>query len=60
MNTYLRTCGINLGGCIVHMKNDDYRNLIIEMLNELDGEDNRFMIQLYTIIKCHLKKKRRH
>ncbi len=39
---------------------EKYRELVIEMLNKLDDEkDERFMIQLYTIIKHHLVKRGR-
>jgi len=41
------------------MKND--LSIIYEMLEQLDQiEDQRFLKQLYTLIKRHLEKKRKH
>lgn len=41
------------------MKNE--LNIIFEMLEQLDPiEDDRFLRQLYTIIKKHLGKKGKH
>jgi len=41
------------------MNND--LSIIYEMLEQLDQiEDQRFLKQLYTLIKRHLEKKRKH
>lgn len=46
-----------MGG--VHM-NYNYKNLIIEMVNRIEDSDERFLIQIYTIIKKHLERIGRH
>lgn len=37
----------------------DYKKLIIDMLGNLDESDNKFLIQIYTIIHRHIKKRGR-
>ncbi len=37
----------------------DYKELVINMLRELDESDNRFLIQIYTIVHRHMKKRGR-
>lgn len=39
---------------------DDYKKIIIKMLDEVDEKDIRFLKQIYTIIKRHLDKKKGH
>lgn len=42
------------------MNADDYRDLIIAMINELDESEKEFLHKIFTIIKVHLDKKRGH
>ncbi|MEZ3426371.1 MAG: hypothetical protein K1W13_03055 [Lachnospiraceae bacterium] len=37
----------------------DYKELTINMLREIDESDNRFLIQVYTIVHRHMKKRGR-
>ena len=37
----------------------DYKELVINMLRELDESDNRFLIQIYTIVHRHMEKRGR-
>lgn len=39
------------------MKKADYKKLVIQMLNYLDESDDRFLQQIYTLIKKHLERK---
>lgn len=38
----------------------EYKKVIIQLLDQLDESDFRFLKQLYIIIKKHLEKKGRH
>lgn len=40
--------------------NYDYKNIIIKMVEQLDDSEERFLIQLYTIIKRHFDRKGKH
>lgn len=42
------------------MKNEEYKKIIIEMLNYLNDSDIVFLKQIYTLIKKHLERKRGH
>lgn len=35
----------------------DYRKLIIDMLRTLDESDDKFLIQIYTIVHRHIEKR---
>lgn len=37
----------------------DYRKLIIEMVQNIDESENKFLIQVYTIIHRHMEKRGR-
>lgn len=39
------------------MKNEEYKNKIMEMLNKLDESDERFLKQLCILLRNHLKRK---
>lgn len=41
------------------MKNDISKNFVIELMKQVDESDKKFLLQVYTIIKRHLDKKRR-
>lgn len=40
------------------MINEDYKKLIMQMLENLDESDAGFLRQIYTLIKRHLERKR--
>lgn len=40
------------------MKNEEYKKIIVEMLNYLNDSDIVFLKQVYTLIKKHLERKR--
>lgn len=42
------------------MKNSISKEFVIEMVKKLDASDEKFLLQIYTIIKRHLDKKGRH
>ena len=42
-----------------YMKNDISKNFVIELMKQVDESDKKFLLQVYTIIKRHLDKKRR-
>lgn len=52
-----RTNVLMVGGTT--MKNS-YKTAIYKMLNNIDDTDEKFLKQLYTLIKKHLERKRRH
>ena len=35
----------------------DYRRLIIDMVQGMDESDNKFLIQIYTIVHRHIEKR---
>lgn len=35
----------------------DYKKLIIDMLRNLDESDDKFLIQIYTIVHRHIEKR---
>ncbi len=39
------------------MRIEDYKDLIYKMLDSMDESDYKFIVQIYTIIKHHIKKK---
>ena len=41
------------------MKNDISKDFVIEMMKKVDSSDEKFLHQVYTIIKRHLDKKGR-
>ena len=41
------------------MKNDISKDFVIEMMKKVDASDEKFLLQVYTIIKRHLDKKGR-
>lgn len=42
------------------MKNEEYKKIIVEMLNYLNDSDIVFLKQIYTLIKKHIERKRGH
>ncbi len=40
------------------MKNEEYKKIIIEMLNYLDDSDIAFLRKIYTLIKRHIERER--
>lgn len=42
------------------MKNEEYKKIIVEMLNYLDDSDIVFLKKIYTLIKKHIERKRGH
>lgn len=42
------------------MKNEEYKKIIVEMLDYLNDSDIVFLKQIYTLIKKHLERKRGH
>lgn len=38
----------------------DYKTAIYKMLNNIDDTDEKFLKQLYTLVKKHLERKGRH
>ena len=44
----------------VHMSCEKLKQIIINMVEQLDESDVRFLNQMYTIIKRYLARKRRH
>ncbi len=43
----------------VHMNEEGYKKLIVEMLENLNESDIIFLRQIYTLIKKHIEKKGR-
>ena len=43
----------------IHMNAEDYKKIIIEMLDHLNESDAIFLRQIYTLIKKHMEKKER-
>ena len=41
------------------MNGEEYKKLIMGLLNELDETDRKFLVQLYTIIKKHFERRGR-
>ena len=41
------------------MNEVNYKNLVIQMIEKLDTDDEKFLKQIYTIIKLHSEKERR-
>lgn len=41
------------------MSGEEYKRVIMDLINLLDNSDRRFLIQLYTIIKWHLQRRGR-
>lgn len=41
------------------MSGEEYKRVIVDLINMLDDSDHRFLIQLYTIIKRHLQRRGR-
>ncbi len=41
------------------MSGEEYKRVIVDLINMLDNSDRRFLIQLYTIIKRHLQRRER-
>lgn len=41
------------------MSGEEYKRVIMDLINLLDNSDRRFLIQLYTIIKRHLQRRGR-
>lgn len=39
------------------MNNEEYKAIINQLLNRLDDSDNKFMKQIYTLVKKHLERK---
>lgn len=39
------------------MSGEEYKRVIMDLINLLDNSDCRFLIQLYTIIKRHLQRR---
>lgn len=39
------------------MSNEEYKAIINQLLNRLDDSDNKFMKQIYTLVKKHLERK---
>lgn len=39
------------------MSNEEYKAIINQFLNRLDDSDNKFMKQIYTLVKKHLERK---
>ncbi len=37
----------------------DYKKLIIDMIQGMDKSDNKFLIQVYTIVHRHIEKRGR-
>lgn len=35
----------------------DYKRLIIDMIQDMDKSDNKFLIQIYTIVHRHIEKR---
>lgn len=35
----------------------DYKKLVIDMLRNLDESDDKFLIQIYTIVHRHIEKR---
>lgn len=42
------------------MENEKYIELIIQMLQTFTEPDNLFIKQIYTLIKKHIERKRKH
>ena len=42
------------------MENEEYVNLIIQMLKAFDESDNLFLRQIYTLVKKHMERKGGH
>lgn len=42
------------------MGSEEYKKIIIEMFQLLDGKDSLFLKQVYTIVKRYLQRKGRH
>lgn len=40
------------------MNHEEYKKIIIEMLNKLDESDEKFLKQLRILLKNHLERKR--
>lgn len=40
------------------MNHEEYKKIIIEMLNRLDESDEKFLKQLRILLKNHLERKR--
>ena len=38
---------------------NDYKEIIICLLEELNDSDKRFLIQIYTLIKLHIEKNKK-
>ncbi len=41
------------------MGSEEYKKIIIEMFQHLDGKDSLFLKQVYTIVKRYLQRKGR-
>ena len=41
------------------MSGEEYKRVVMELINLLDNSDRRFLIQLYTIINRHLQRRER-
>lgn len=41
------------------MSGEEYKRVIVDLINMLDNSERRFLIQLYTIIKRHLQRRGR-
>lgn len=41
------------------MSGEEYKRVVMELINLLDNSERRFLIQLYTIIKRHLQRRER-
>ncbi len=42
------------------MSAEEYKSVIVKMLQKLDESDYLFLRQIYTIMKKHLERKGRH
>lgn len=42
------------------MSNQEYMNILLELFKELDESDNKFLKQLLTLVRHHLKRKGGH
>ena len=50
---------LNMRRRTVYMGSEEYKKIIIEMFQHLDGKDSLFLKQVYTIVKRYLQRKGR-
>ena len=41
----------------VCVNDPDYKRLIIDMIQDMDKSDDKFLIQIYTIVHRHIEKR---